>query len=160
MTNSSGAPLEARPWAGQTSEPLGCLLPSPSPPASEASPTVPHTHMAPHAIPSQLPPSLRKGLPLGGSGAGFVGPEPLAVPRQGPLAAKGGSLLPDTPCRNMGQVSQRDRVGCPLQQAHDGMAGRHANQPPLPAIPARRASSFKYAVATFGEMDLVNERGA
>lgn len=78
------------------------------------------------------------------SGAGLVGPEPLAVPRRGHLEAKGESPLPDTPCRN-GAGGPKRRDGVPTA-AGPAMAGRHSSQPPLPALGARSASSFKYAV--------------
>lgn len=160
-TPVSGAPWRPGHRQDRLQNPWAASLPPRHPLLQRHLPlAVPHTHLVPHAISSQLPPRLRKGLPLGGSGAGFVGPEPLAVLRWVTWKLKEGAHFPICPAETRGRCPKETRQGAHRSRPHDGTQA--LQQPLLPAIPARRASSFKYAVATSttsGEMDLVNEGG-
>lgn len=78
----------------------------PATPASGTSLIVPHTHVAPHTLASQPPPSLREGLKLGGSGQGSwhlsLWPFQSRV-----TGATGESPPPRPPCRNVAGVQKR-----------------------------------------------------
>lgn len=121
--------MEARPWAGQPSESLDSSRPPRHPFFRDIS-HCPSCTCGSHTIPSQPPPSLRKGLKLGGSGPGFVGPEPLAVPKQG-HGSYWGEPASLSALQKRGRCPNEACKGWPRPPAY---GGRQSGQPSLPAV--------------------------